>query len=494
MIGSIIALLIIAAITSIGHSWRSRFSLTFILLACGFYLFTSPLTGPFHGYWLPFFGAAIFNLIWAAKCEDEVGVQSTIICILIALVTIAWAGLVYSGIFQDDAYRRIIREVPVKKVSWKNELVEVKDDTKKILALSENMAKIRGERVLATDSLGASYHIGRVSAQRVGDEIVFAGALEFNGPFQWMFKKSIPGYVVINAQDELASAKDVVSQEIVYSPSAYFNKDLRRHLWLHGYSRKNISEMNFEVDDAGKGWWICTISKPIIGWSADKIEGIAMVEPTTGEITFYKKDEVPEWVDRVVPENVFKKRVSWYGGYANGFWASLGLGDKQELFKLSSDIWLTWNKQGEAQWCVSCKNYGSTDSSLARVYLMDTRTEEITFFELNGAPINNKAAKAKAEGLVNDLKWKAENPILYAVDGQPTWIMTLTMSSTTEKGGSYSNGEVAAIACVSYQKEIRTYKTDKKSVIADYCALLQEERNNDIDQVGEFFLDPWIWF
>ena len=132
MIGSIIALLIIAAITSIGHSWRSRFSLTFILLACGFYLFTSPLTGPFHGYWLPFFGAAIFNLIWAAKCEDEVGVQSSIICILIALVTIAWAGLVYSGIFQDDAYRRIIREVPVKKVSWKNELVEVKDDTKKI--------------------------------------------------------------------------------------------------------------------------------------------------------------------------------------------------------------------------------------------------------------------------------------------------------------------------------------------------------------------------
>ena len=125
---------------------------------------------------------------------------------------------------------------------------------------------------------------------------------------------------------------------------------------------------------------------------------------------------------------------------------------------------------------------------------MDTRTEEITFFNLNGAPINNKAAKAKAEGLVNDLKWKAENPILYAVDGQPTWIMTLTMSSTTEKGGSYSNREVAAIACVNYQKEIRTYKTDKKSVIADYCALLQEERNNDIDQVGEFFLDPWIWF
>jgi hypothetical protein len=106
------------------------------------------------------------------------------------------------------------------------------------------------------------------------------------------------------------------------------------------------------------------------------------------------------------------------------------------------------------------------------IYQMDTRTGKIRSFKLDGAPINDTAARRKVESMVSDYGWKAENPILYSVNGEPTWVASLTLAS----------GEYQGIALVHYEREIRAYARDKDSAISEYTRLLQDVVSNDYSE------------
>ena len=463
--------LLASALISIGKKFVTYFVITLPLVMCFMYIVCPSFTGPFCGIMgIVWFGCLIKFIIKFISNNmndfDDDNTRKTdyliaIIQVITATVLIAVAIVASLELFRINSYKGMIGDV--KEIAWQEELPQVSKDVTQIRVLSEDMARIRSSRVLSQGGLGSAFHIGRISVQKIGDKLQFVSALEYNSVFQWLTQGKIPGYITVDAQDELAAAKDMISQDIVYSPEAYFNKDVTRHLYLHGYAMKKILDINFEVDEENKGWWVATIAKPTICWFADKIEGVAIVDPKTGDISFYDMEEIPEWVDRVMPETTFKERVYWAGTLKNGWLASWGIGNKRGLFDMSSEIWMTWNKDGEAKWMASCKNYGATDDSLSSIYQMDTRTGEVTFFTLEGAPINDVAAKKKAMGMVSDFGWYSQNPILYNVNGEPTWVSTLTL-----------NGEYQGIACVHYEKEIRAYKREKADAIADYASLIKK--------------------
>jgi len=56
-----------------------------------------------------------------------------------------------------------------------------------------------------------------------------------------------------------------------------------------------------------------------------KTESVVVVDPVTGKVEEYSINDVPEWIDRVVPERIATDYISWYGAYPHGWWNCCGL-------------------------------------------------------------------------------------------------------------------------------------------------------------------------
>ncbi len=385
----------------------------------------------------------------------------TKIGIFLIMIFFIWmtVAIFYSKLFYLNSYRSMIGKI--EETTCKEELPSIdKNSIDNIRVVDERMAIKKAGRVLGTDGYGAAYNIHDTAIQKVKNNLTFVSVLGYRGFWQWLTNKSIPGFICTNAEDAMSASSPLTKQEIVFSPSAFFQTDLRRFLWFEGYCHYRLSDFTFEVDDEGKGWWIVTAAKPSIGWNANKVFGIIMVDPETGEHEFFKPQEAPAWIDRIYPEEIFKERINWAGSMKNGFWASCGLGSKTGLYEQTpnSEIWLTWNKGGEARWFACCSNLRSSDTSLAFIYQMDTRTGKVFSFKLDGAPINDQAARVKLESLVSDQKWEAEEPILYEVNDEPTWVASLTLNQ----------GEYQALGFVHYEREIRSIGRTKQEAITSY--------------------------
>ena len=73
------------------------------------------------------------------------------------------------------------------------------------------------------------------------------------------------------------------SEGIRYSPSELFFRKISRHMRFK-FPTKMIADINFEIDDEGRPWWIGSVVDKRIGLfgGADMI-GAIMVDANTGE-------------------------------------------------------------------------------------------------------------------------------------------------------------------------------------------------------------------
>ena len=352
------------------------------------------------------------------------------VIILLVLGTLFVAGQVISlPVFRANAYHNLLQ---VDTGDFATEVAEVSFN--EIPMLDESSAQRLGNRklgeladmvsqfVISSDYVQINYH-GRP---------VRVACLEYGDFFKWFNNRGegLPAYVLVDMatqEVEVIRMSSLDASGIRYSPSEYFSRDLDRALRF-AYPTFMFSSPHLEIDEDGNPWWVCPRETRTIGlFGGVDIIGAVLMDATTGECTYYEIEDIPVWVDRVYTASLITQQYDFHGTYINGFFNSI-IGQKEvtvttdgfNYIAMSDDVYMYTGITSV-----------SADESNIGFLLSNQRTKEATFYSAPGAI--ERSAQDSAQGVVQDLGYKATFPLLLNIAGEPTYFMSLKDSSDLVK-------------------------------------------------------------
>lgn len=344
------------------------------------------------------------------------------ILLLLVLIYLTIVPIVTSATFlHTSAYQKLIGEVKNgEKISTHIEPISID----KLRVVDKPLAYLLGEKIIGSQpALGSQIELGEFSIQKVNNELYWVAPLLHSGFFKWLNnKEGTPGYVMVSATNErdVKLVQNVNNQpiKIKYQPNAFFQSDIHRHVYFNGFATKGLTDFTFEIDEAGKPFWVITTYDKKIGFSGDDATGIVIVDAQTGAIQEYSIADAPAWVDRIQPTDLIETQLNDWGEYINGYW---NFSNTNKL-QTTEGLTLVYGKDNKSYWYTGLTSVGSDESAVGFV-LVDTRTKETTFYKQSGA--TEYAAQSSAEGKVQEKGYRASLPIPYNINNIPTYVMTL---------------------------------------------------------------------
>ncbi len=346
------------------------------------------------------------------------------------LILVALFGSVVSmPIFRAGAYRDLLT---VETGNFSVDIAEVSYD--EIPMLDKDSAQRLGDRKLGELS-------DMVSQFEVSDDytqINYLGRpvrvtyLQYGDFFKWLNNRSegLPAYIridMVTQEVDVVRLSDLGLEGIRYSPSELFNRRLDRHLRFH-YPTYMFTASTFEIDESGHPYWVCPKLVKTIGlFGGRDIDGAVLVDAITGECRYYASAEIPTWVDRVYLAELITEQYDYHGTYVNGFFNSI-FGQKNVTVTTSGYNYIAMNDDVYMYTGVTSV---SSDQSNIGFLLSNQRTKETTYYAAPGAV--ETSAQSSAQGVVQDLGYRATFPLLLNVAGEPTYFMSLKDASELVK-------------------------------------------------------------
>ena len=335
------------------------------------------------------------------------------------IITVPWILIVVvmilcSVFFQWKAYRDQLGEPEIKK--FDNEVQAI--DVAQIPIVDENLALQLAQKKLGErPALGSQVALYSATIQMVDGELVWVVPLYHSGFFKWLTNLSgTPGYIVVSATNT-NDVRYVEGYKIKYHPGSYLLFDITRKVRFGPGLMTGITDYSFELDDEGQPYWAISTYKNSRGFSLPEADGIILLNATTGQMDRYGMDEVPEWVDRVQPEDFVLTQIANRGNYVHGIFNFAN----KDKYRPSEGHNIVYNN-GRCYLFTGLTSVGSDDSAIGFI-MVDMVTKEPIMYEMSGA--TEEAAQRSAEGRVQDLKYRATFPIILNIDSQPTYFMTL---------------------------------------------------------------------
>lgn len=377
---------------------------------------------------------------------------------LFTLIAVPWALLILGSVLSSPllgskAYRDQLGDPEVRTFSSDIQVLDQSELPIVDQALAANLAdKKLGER----PSLGSQVYLGEPTKQLVNGELVWVVPLHHSGLFKWFTNMDgTPGYVVVSATNT-NDVEYVEDFRIKYQPNSYLLDDLQRHLRLHGALFDGIVDYSFELDESGQPYWIVTSYKNTRGFALPEAKGIYAVNASTGDVQYYSIDEVPEWVDRVQPENFIVNQINNKGEYVHGIF---NFSDKDK-YRTSQGEAIIYNND-DCYLFTGLTSIGQDESAIGFM-MVDMVTKEPILYQMNGA--TEKSAQQSAQGKVQYQGYKADFPIILNVDGIPTYFMPLKDSVGLIK--QYAFVSVTNYSSVGVGETIQDALRDYSNVLA----------------------------
>ena len=118
--------------------------------------------------------------------------------------------------------------------------------------------------------------------------------------------------------------------------------------------------------------------QPTRGYTGDVLRKVLLVNAHTGDITQYDPQNVPTWVDRVMPADTVNQYLTWWGLYHAAPWFNpSGAGQQQPA---SSGPQLVYNNADQPVWLVPMTSNATSDNSSTGVFLFDTHKNQAVFY------------------------------------------------------------------------------------------------------------------
>lgn len=391
-----------------------------------------------------FLGICLITLIaniamWVSNSEVTCKVSGIGIAILMILYI--GGGIAGSRMFNATTKQQQIGEV--EEVEF-NEMIK-QIDTSQIPIVDEALAAKQADKKLGEDSaLGSRVELGDAAIQEVNGEIMFVVPLEHTSFFKWNKNRTTPGYITVSASNpnkvNFVTELDGEKINIRYQESAFFSKDLKRHMRSEGFRNVGLTEYTFEIDDSGRPYWVVTTFENRTIFGSEEATGVVIVDAQTGETNWYSIEDTPEWVDIIQPKSFVEDQIDNWGELIHGFWNTL-FGNTEMTRK--TDLTLTVYVNGDCYYFTGMTSVG-TDESCSGFIMVNTRNKHAQICHISGATEN--AAMKSAEGLVSDFGYKSTEPLPLNVNGIPTYVMGLKDEEGLLKAYAMVNVENYSIA------------------------------------------------
>jgi len=297
-------------------------------------------------------------------------------------------------------------------------------DLKHIRVVPQEAAVFAGNKVVG--QLGAYYTVGDFNVQVANGRLVWVAPLEFQGLVQWLSRRTSPGVIVVSAEDPDGQPELRQRAPMRYIPSALFNDNLYRHVYMT-YGTEQILETTLQLDDSGNPEYLCTLGRPTIGWTGQRVTGVVIVDPATGAMHRIDRRDfgsLPSWVSRVYPNDLALEYNSWFGQFVHGMWNYLLV--KRDVHVPARDEVFGLLAGSRFVWFVDHTSPAS-DQSMTGFTYMDTVTGAMTYYTSSGGEFNSRGAEAAVASnpIVRQGKLFPTQPLLYDVFGQNTWVVPL---------------------------------------------------------------------
>lgn len=342
-------------------------------------------------------------------------------------VLIAWIG--GSSLFQADALSHAIK--PKHMTLEEANFTSVKH----LRPISREQAVFWMNKITSAEVpgrpgsiIGSSFSIDEeaLTIQKSNGRLYWVAPLEFTGYFRWQAEKGqMPLYVKLLAEESSVKSAELVQTEkpMRYATSAREGYNLQRHIYQSGYAGYYIEDYSFEIDDAGKPYWVVSLLSPRVFNGGKRLQGVVIVDPVSGSIQPYMDlSKIPDWVDRAVPDDVAKDWASDWGMLSQGFLH--GTFNKSDCYEVIGDPIEIFGDDGHIWWHIAMKAANKDSGSVAGFMHINTRSGETRWFRVEGAATYERALEnAKAEYpkyLMNTAH--GTEPIPYILSGRLVYI------------------------------------------------------------------------
>lgn len=349
----------------------------------------------------------------------KIGVAKYVFWLCGALVVIFIVGsLLSSPVINAKKYQRLMT---VEEREFAEDVKEVDFNT--IPLLDRNSASILGNRKMGSMvDMVSQFEVADDYTQiNYNDRPVRVTPLRYASAIKWLTnqKNGIPAYIRIDMATQNAECVKL-SEGIKYSQSEYFNRYIYRHLRFRYPTYIFADQIFFEIDDEGTPYWICPVKKYNIGlFGGQTIGRVVICNAITGECVDYAVEDVPQWVDKVYQAELLVELYDYHGTLVRGYFNSI-LGQKDCLQTTNGYNYIAMD---DDVWVYSGVTSVSGDQSNVGFVLMNQRTMETRFYEIEGAI--EDSAMSSAEGQVQHLGYIATFPLLLNISGEPTYFMAL---------------------------------------------------------------------
>lgn len=304
--------------------------------------------------------------------------------------------------------------------------IEAFDETKTPASVPPKFVRNKMKKAFGQVPNTSYYELGNLQIQKVNDEFVYIAPVEFSGFFKWMNGDTTPGYFTMSATNSSDNPK-FMDAEMTFTPSAFFHKNVARHLRFEMPQTIFYGEMQLEIDDDGKPHYLRSFGEFISARNGFEVTGVAVVNPKSGDIKTYGLEEVPEFIDGGVSPEVVSLQNSYFGNNVHGFWNSK-FGKKD--VKLPSDegteanVSPIFNEDGQMFYFTDFTSPKEGVDSMLGYSLTNARTGVATYYtgNMEESYMDSQAALQIIEKKFIEKKWSGEMPILYNFYGEASWL------------------------------------------------------------------------
>ena len=336
----------------------------------------------------------------------------------VALVIVYGVGMLLSSpILRAGAYRELL---DVQSGDFASDIHEVNYNQIPILD-SDSAARLAEREMGSMVDMVSQYEVSPYFNQiNYQGKPVRVTPLQYGDLIKWFTNRStgVPAYIKI---DMTTQDVDLIKLQegIKISPFEHFGRNLNRYIRFR-YPTAMIRAYNFEINDEGVPYWVCSVEDKTIGlFGGTDIKGAVIINAATGEHAYYDVKDVPTWVDKVYDSSLLVEQYDYYGTLVNGFINSvfgqrgcLKSTEGYNYIALDDDVWLY----------TGVTSIGGDESNVGFV-LMNSRTKETKYYQISGA--KEISAMSSAEGQVQHLNYVATFPILLNIADEPTYFLSL---------------------------------------------------------------------
>lgn len=384
--------------------------------------------------------------------------------LFVAVVVVAAIGNVVSmPLFRAAAYRDLLT---VQTGDFASDVAQISFN--EIPTLDRTSAEYLGDRQMGTlsDMVSQFEYSGDSTQINYQGRPVRVAPIAYADLFKWLTNRSqgLPAYVVVDMVTQEATVTRL-PEGMKYSFSEPLNRNIVRHLRFH-YPTMMFSTPEFEIDESGHPWWIAPRVVKTIGlFGGTDIQGAVLVDAITGQCQYYK--EVPTWVDTLYVPELIMQQYDYHGTLVHGFFNSL-FGQRDVTITTDGYNYIAMNDDVYAYTGVTSAN---ADQSNLGFLLCNMRTKETHFYEAPGA--TEAAARASAEGVVQDLGYVSTFPLLLNIAGEPTYFIPLLDNTNLVK--SYAMVNVAQYQLVATGATVSACEQTYIQMLADKGVTTPEE-------------------